>query len=390
MMGRGPDAKGESDGTSAMPIRILHTADNHVGIGYQRYEGAVRERLVAERVEALRRVVAHGNDRRAHFLVVAGDLFDRTNVARRDIDAVADTLSGFAGEQVLVLPGNHDFFEGPESRLWRAFQEAVGSRAVRVLARPEVAAFDVDGRAVRFYPCPCPSKLGTESLIGWVREAAKEPGTIHVGIAHGNVEGLGMDEQGRYFTMRQEDLRGAGVATWLLGHIHVPFPADGSGGRPAFFMPGIHTPDSVKCRHPGHAWYVEVEADGVTAFERLATGGVRFVRFEETLRGPSDVEALRARCDTLPAADTVLDLRLAGRLKAADRSSLERLVAGLRERFLSVSVEQAVAHELTADDLATAYPTGSIAYRVIADLLDDPDHPDAAWLAHELFQERRP
>jgi len=402
-----------------MPIRVVHTADNHVGISFQRYQDtpAVRERLLAERIEALRRIVREANGRQAHFLVVAGDLFDRPNVARKDIASAVEVLAGFSGEAVLVLPGNHDFHEGPGSSLWKTFCDEVGSRPIVLLTRAEVASFEIYGQAVRFYPCPCPSKLGEQSLIDWVRAAPKEPGAIHVGIAHGNVEGLGMDEQGRYFNMRQEDLRAAGVATWLLGHIHLPFPEQGSGGSPAFFMPGIPTPDSVKCRHRGHAWYLEIAADGVTGFEQLVTGGLRFVRLERTLRGRADIEQLeRATAELaagtppvapaeptaraapeagvsaggLSARDIVLDLQLDGRLRTADRAALEALLERLREQFLFVSCVPAIAHELDAAELEGLYPAGSLPHRVLAKLIGDPDHPDAAWLAHELFQELRP
>lgn len=370
------------------PVRIVHTADNHLGLAFQRYAGEpeVRARLVAERIEALKRLVAEANRRQAHFFVVAGDLFDRPTVAKRDIKDTVDALATFSGD-VLVLPGNHDFYEGPQSQLWKTFEEAVGNRAIRALVRPEVAAFEVDGEHVRFYPCPCPSKHGTESLIGWVRDAAKEPGVIHVGIAHGNVDGLGLDAEGRYFTMRQEELRAAGVATWLLGHIHVPDPAPDAGGSPAFFMPGIHTPDSVKCRHPGHAWYLEVEADGVNRFEQLSTGGVRFTRLSKTLRTAADVEALGQACAALPAADTVLDLQLTGRLKAADRAALEAVMAGLKEQFFSVTDDASIEHELDAEMLAAEYPTDSLQHTLLARLLGDEQHADAAWLAHQLFRD---
>ncbi len=35
-----------------MPIRIVHTADNHIGIPFQRYPAATRSKLVAERFDA--------------------------------------------------------------------------------------------------------------------------------------------------------------------------------------------------------------------------------------------------------------------------------------------------------------------------------------------------
>ena len=57
--------------------RILHTADNHIGISFGRYPDAVCDRLLEERFTALERIVATANEREAHFLVVAGDLFDK-------------------------------------------------------------------------------------------------------------------------------------------------------------------------------------------------------------------------------------------------------------------------------------------------------------------------
>lgn len=371
-----------------MPVRILHTADNHIGIPYQRYKdaGAVHDRLVAERTDALRRLVVAANERQAHFFVVAGDLFDRPSIPQRDVESTVNVLREFTGEAVLVLPGNHDFYDGPSGKLWTHFRNAAAGSTIRLLAEQRAEEFEIDGQAVRFFPCPCPSKHGEESLIGWVAAVTKEANTIHIGIAHGNVAGLSLDAEGRYFTMRQDDLRAAGMATWLLGHVHVPFPAAGSGGSPAFFMPGIHTPDSVKCRHPGHAWCIDVEAGGVVGFEQVAPAAIRFVRISVVLRTAADIEGLQRGCGALTPSTTVLDLQLTGRLRAEDRHRLDQLVCSLRESYLFVTCEESIAHELDKAELARLYPTGTLAHRLLDKLLDDEVYPDAAWLAHELFQ----
>ena len=69
-----------------MPIRIVHTADNHIGIKYLKYPENVRKTLVSERFDALERLVKMANDKLAHFFVVAGDLFDSTQVKVGDIE----------------------------------------------------------------------------------------------------------------------------------------------------------------------------------------------------------------------------------------------------------------------------------------------------------------
>ncbi len=259
-----------------MAIRIYHTADNHIGLSFVQYAEPARDRLVAERFAALERMVADANVRQAHFFVVAGDLFDKTTVTAKDIKRSVDVLSRFEGVAVLVLAGNHDYCEGPESKLWATFRKAAENTCVLSLTEPGTKNFSVDEHAVKFYACPCPVKHSATPMTDWVAAEQKESGMLHIGLAHGNVDGLGRDTGQNYFNMTESDLRAAGLHIWLLGHIHVPAPRPGFAGTPTFFMPGIPTPDSVKCKHPGHAWWIELDANGIRRFEQLATGAPRF------------------------------------------------------------------------------------------------------------------
>lgn len=82
---------------------------------------------------------------------------------------------------------------------------------IRLLNESEVYRTEVDGKTLCFYPSPCASKHHEGHVIGWVNDVQKDPNEIHVGIAHGNVDGLGIDEADRYFNMSETDLRAASV-----------------------------------------------------------------------------------------------------------------------------------------------------------------------------------
>ena len=368
-----------------MAIRILHTADNHIGLSFRQYPEPVRERLVHERFDALARLVQAGNERKAHFLVVAGDLFDKLTVPAADVRRTVEVLSRFEGEAVLVLAGNHDYCEGPDSRLWKTFRRAAEGTNVMALTEQGVQDFHLDDGAVRFFACPCPAKYGQEPMTGWVADAEKEEGMLHVGLAHGNVEGLGLDADQRYFNMRTEDLREAGLDTWLLGHIHVPAPAPGTTGRPVYFMPGIHTPDSVKCTHPGHAWYIELEPGGACRFEQLTPGALRFVRLREHLDHADAIAALRQRCAGLDAPATVLDLELKGRLSGEGQEQLNALLAELEGRFLHVGADLDIERMLTPEAIGGLFPDGTLPHALLTALLADADHPGDARVALDLI-----
>lgn len=374
-----------------MPIRIVHTADNHIGLPFKTFEQVptVRARLVDERFAALGRLVDEANTRGADFFVVAGDLFDTTRVTVDDITKTVTLLDGFTGTAVIVVPGNHDYFTGPETEVWKRFRDAAATAArIDLLATPEPRSYDIGGCKVTFFPCPCPSKTGSESTIEWVAAAAREHAdTLRIGIAHGNVTGLGLDAADRYFTMTREALEAAGMATWLLGHIHVPFPKPESGMHSAYFMAGTHTPDSVRCSHAGSAWLIECDDRQVTHYERLAPGRLRPLRLERELVATDDIAALVAECRRHDARSTILDLKLSGRLSASDRAALDAELAHLARDFLHTSAEQDFHDPLDAATIEQTYRRGGLAERLLTALVADAEHPDAATLAHELIEE---
>ncbi|MFM7242613.1 MAG: exonuclease SbcCD subunit D [Planctomycetaceae bacterium] len=372
-----------------MPIRIIHTADNHIGLPFKQYPADVAKRLIEERFLALERLVAAGNARAAQFFVIAGDLFDSTRVKKEDIDRAAAVLRGFDGMAVIVVPGNHDHHANSETEVWKRFHKATEADAhIDLLVDPAVKSYDVEGQTVHFFPCACPSKTGAEATIGWVAEAAGHHDTgLKIGIAHGNVTGLGLDAEGQYFTMEPAALEAAGMATWLLGHIHVPFPTSASGERSPYFMAGTHTPDSLRCRHAGSAWSIECDGDRVTRYERLAPGEIAFRRLEKELVSADDVADLVRTCEALDAGCTVLDLQLSGRLSAAERAHLTAEIDRLQRAFLNLTDESDIHDQIDAAQIEQRYRSGGLAQRLLTALLADQDHPDAATLAHHLIEE---
>jgi len=374
-----------------MPIRIVHTADNHIGIPYRQFNEELRRQLVSERFEALVRLVRTANDREADFFVVAGDLFDSTRVKVTDIDRTVEVLKEFSGEAVLIVPGNHDFVSGPESDLWKRFRRSCESvNNIVVLDEPVVREFEVGGMLIQFFPCPCPSKTGRDSTIGWVAGVQRQATAVRIGIAHGNVTGLGLDDADRYFSMDRQALEAAGLTTWLLGHIHVPFPMTDSGEHSPYFMAGIHTPDSVRVRHGGSAWYLECEPDRVLRYEKLGPGRIRFVRIEKELRNETDVAALEQRCREFDPGSTILDLQLTGHLSPGDRLKFRDVLSGPGQKFLLLTVEDNIRDRIDAGRIASTYPAGSLAARLLTALVNDSEFPEAATLAYELIQEVSP
>jgi hypothetical protein len=369
-----------------MRLRILHTADNHIGLSFNQFPEPAKGRLIEERFASLDRMVITANERKAHFVVVAGDLFDKTTVTKAHVERAVKIFGKFEGEAVLVLAGNHDFCEGPDSKIWKQFRTAADGTCVLALTEPVTKDFESDDYKVRFYACPCPSKHGKDHTIGWVTGEEKSPDALHIGIAHGNVEGLGLDADQCYFNMADSDFRNAGLHTWLLGHIHVPAPAPGTTGKPLYFMPGIHTPDSVKCSHPGHAWWIEMDADGTTRHEQLTTGAIHFVRLQRDLHHSNDILDLRAICEALDTPNTILDLQLSGRLREEEIAELNAMLGTISPTFLHFTQDRDIASVLDAAAIAKRFPEGALPNALLQTLLTDDAHPGDAQLALDIIE----
>jgi DNA repair protein SbcD/Mre11 len=373
-------------------IRIVHTADNHIGLKFKsrQYPSEVRITLVQERLDALVRVVSTANSREAHFLVVAGDLFDAVHVSQGDIKSVAEILRTFSGKHVVVLPGNHDFLEKTEDSLWGNFRRLLPEHLLLLLDRPEPFDIEVADRHVVFFPAPCTSKRAQTNAIGWVASARKDPAHINIGVAHGSIQGVSPDFTETYYPMTEKELRNAGVSFWLTGHTHVRIPETKTSEGALYYIPSTHTPDGFDCSHEGSAWYIEVDTAGKTTAEAFRTGAIRFVNYDKALNAAADIHSLSKELAAHDLSRTLFKLQLKGRLSEEDRRSLDSLVQSVRERSLYCEIDlHGVSLNVNQDYIDTAYPKGSLAHRLLTALAGKPEDGLALQLAHELVKEAR-
>lgn len=372
-----------------MPLKIFLTSDLHLGIKFADCPEKARGRLVEERFLCLRRIVEEAGRRRADILLVAGDLFDSTRTAKRDIRRAAEILADFQGPLTAVLPGNHDFL-APDDELWKTFREA-GSGRVLLLSEPRpypLSGFDLDAC---LYAGPCFSKHSSEDAVGWVLEAAKEPAVAHhIGVAHGSIEGISPDFNADYYPMTRPELEAAGLDLWLIGHTHAPFPAIKAFETPqnaseTLFSAGTPEPDGFGCDHGGSAWLLELMEGGLRA-EAVPTGRFRFRHETVELTSLADLSALAARHAGEAASRELLKVRLSGRIGKEDREALAEARRSLEGRLLHLADwnETGVRERIDAEAIDREYPAGSFPHDLLTCLMEDAEALD---LAHELLEE---
>jgi hypothetical protein len=183
------------------------------------------------------------------------------------------------------------------------------------------------------------------------------------------------------------DLEAIGLTTWLLGHIHVPFPTTTSGSESQLFMAGTHTPDSIRCKHSGSAWLLDFEESQLKNYKRLSPGKIQFVRIDRSLHHLNDISELQKICDSLDPHAVLLDLKLSGQLSTDEQNELHKSIETIQNRFRTCTVDLDIKNKIDSSTIATLYPQGTLAERLLSTLLADSQHPNDVTLAHDLIQE---
>ncbi|MBW2059354.1 MAG: DNA repair exonuclease [Deltaproteobacteria bacterium] len=368
-------------------MKIFLTSDAHLGMKFAGYP-SVQEKLVEARFEALKRCIDIANERECELFVVGGDLFDRVSVAKGDIKRAADILGDFQGRLVAVLPGNHDFIADRPDGLWAIFK-GFADNHVLVLESKKIYSLKPYDLDANLYAAPCETKHSGENNIGWIREVEKDKDVaFHIGIAHGSLEGLSPDFDRDYYPMTESELLSCGLDLWLMGHTHIPYPPI-PGPKSKVYYPGTPEPDGFDCGHEGKGLLIEISRDKEITANFLSTGAYRFYREEIEISSWKDAEEILTRYSDPEHRNTLLKLKVKGRLPEAEYEGLRVLREKLGKNLCFFHFDSTeVTIKITPDVIDREFTEGSFPYRLLKGLAEALDF-EALQVAYELIQETR-
>lgn len=383
-----------------MSLKILQTADLHIGKTYSSFneDEDLRSELIQERYDVLDRLVSEANEEACDLFVISGDLFDNpTFRKKKDVNEIRPHLEKFEGRSILILPGNHDYYSERSKDRWE-WLEDIEKVTVLKDEKPYDLSFHLEeGKETKIYPAPCDQKRSGEHKLGWIKDIEKDDDIkYHIGVAHGHLEGCSYDEEGKYFPMTKDDLDEADLDLWLLGHVHVMIPGEDELIS-NYFYPGTPEQEGFKRlaegSEKGKAWMIEIDEDKDISAEKIGVGKYKFKHDKRRIEDLEDLEKLKTYLEDESNSDTLLKLKIEGKMDKDDFEEAQEYINSLRDdpkgfKYIKLDDDDFI-RRIDLDVVKGEFSEGSFQYRLLEEVIDEDDEASekAAELAYEKFEE---
>ena len=301
-------------------LKILHTADWHLGCRFRSFDDDQQYKLTRARLEAVERILGLAESCAVNAVLCAGDLFDEPAPADRWWRGLVDSFKrrDWRDRPVFLLPGNHDPLEANSIWTDQAFRQALPGW-VHVIDRDDFS-MELSPEAI-LYAAPCRSQAGSDDLA--TRLPARQPDDhrIRIGLVHGQTFDIAGYQTN--FPIDSEAAAKRGLDYLALGDTHA-FRELPPKVSPAVY-PGAPEATKFGETEAGFAAVVFFSRHGRPPIvQKQAVSKWRWR--DETCRSLAELEDLRRQ----DLRDCVLRLTLNMEVSLAERARVEAIVTELK------------------------------------------------------------
>lgn len=315
-------------------MRFIHTADWQIGKPFRNF-GEKDSVLRQARLDAIETIGRLAQQESAPHVLVAGDLYDNEEPARKTLLEPLERMRTFPGVSWHVISGNHDFHRA--NGLWDRGRSLGLPPNVHLHLSPDPA---VIGEAAVLLPAPLRRKSEASDLTAWMDQAPSDPGLIRLGLAHGSITGFDSSGDAKNPIAPDRAAR-AGLDYLALGDWHRTMQIG-----PTTWYAGTPEADRFNSQETGQVLLVDIAGPGApAAVTPMRTGAYRWLAQADRLAQADDLEGLEARLRALPAPSSLLlRLSLTGTLDLTARADLTRRLASLEAAMFWLEADLTALH----------------------------------------------
>jgi DNA repair exonuclease SbcCD nuclease subunit len=325
-------------------LKLLHTADWHLGRRFPRFDEEAQRKLSRARLEVVDRILHAAERNFVNAVLCAGDLFDEPVPERAWWEALAKLFAKRAWKAkdrpVFLLPGNHDPYT--LDSVWQKEQfRALLPDYVHIVDREDFE-YSLGDNAV-LYAVPCLSRAGQNDPTAKIPERAPGDTRIRIGMVHGST----FDAAETDFPIDKDAAVQRGLDYLAIGDTHGFRFVPPERVRPPTIYPGAPEPTAYDEKEPGNVAIVLMTRQREA---RVIKERVAHWTWEETR--VDSIDALRELVRRSNLHNRVLRLLVEMRVPAPEYEEAERLIeelVGTDAKHGKVGVLELDKNQLTLD-----------------------------------------
>lgn len=265
-------------------VRILHTADLHLGCEFAFLPQSERAKRKAELVLCFEKIIKICEVNEIDFLLLAGDVFDSNNVDENTVGAFLRGIEKLSATNVICVAGNHDPLTA-NSPLLRA---SLPKNLTVIEPNDQCVTFANKGVNIFGKSFGSTYMTGAENFT-----LSVDDDKINIMVLHGDT---GTDMSSDYNTITKDYIKNSNMDYVALGHVHE--------------FSGVNTAGSVRYAYSGcpepHG-FDELGRKGVIC-ANIGKGVFSFDFVPTAIRRHEEVSVDLGDCtDNMAAADKVLE-----------------------------------------------------------------------------------
>lgn len=327
-----------------MPIKLLHTADIHLGAKFLFLGNRASEQR--EQIKkTFENTVNSAIEKGVNLFVISGDLFDSSFPSLQTVLFVKDQLFKLADNniKVAVIPGNHDRVE--IGSVWSQ-DLSEGDPNIYIFNNINKKEWVLNDLGLTIYGVVNTLKKSKESPLKEVKKNSKTK--FHIALIHGSVTYVkGIKDAN--FPISEQDVSASGMNYIALGDWHGYLDVS-KGATKAWYSgaPEMIGPDQLNSRN---VLLVEIDDQGVRVSPTKI--GMRSIEVVEVdLSTIQTIEELVNKLVIGADKDLVRIIKLKGVKKLELNLDLDELKAVLADKFFYVDIKDESSVVLNDSELA--------------------------------------